>query len=290
VGLYLAGGNRDWDGREYAELVAAADPLWYVRTHQSSSALVGGADGASHYRVIDIKGTRARHVGPWGADGQPASIPVGSLSVTFDGPNDGRRQRLTVTVVSRLPVPLDDLTVRVLVQRVGDKKPWCRGADLRQVLGLGDVWECRVTFDLPDCGLRRALVGCDAEPAESDLVVEFDGPPELLVRNQVDADGVTWQNAAWPGTIRLTNRGPQTVELTPLIRLDGETLAYRTLDAVGPFAAAYRLRLRPGQSVELQIEIVSHRIRPGRRELQVYAGEQAALVPACWPLTVRVAP
>ncbi len=290
VGLYFAGGHRDWDGHEYADLVTAAHPLWYVRTHQSSRALIGGAGGVSHYRVIDVQGTQARHVGPWSDDGQPASIAVGGLTVSFDGPNDGRRRRLAVTVSSRLPVRLDNLTVRVLVQSAGDKRPWCHGARLRQVLDLGNIWECRLAFDLPDCGLLRAVVGTDAEPALPAVTVEFDGPAELLVHNEMDIDAVAWHVGVWPGTVRLSNRGPGAVEFTPLVRLDGQVLAYRVVSSVGPFAAAYRLRLQPGQTVELQIEVVTHRIRPGLRDLQVYVGGETGLVPACWPLTVKALP
>src|SRR5690606_8456369 len=99
IGLWLAGGHRDWDGVAFAELLRAAGPLRYVRTAQASSATLGGASGAPHYRVIDIIGDRVHLPGEGSAGGAVPSIPLGRLRAAVAGG--------TFEVASGLPFALD---------------------------------------------------------------------------------------------------------------------------------------------------------------------------------------
>jgi hypothetical protein len=290
LGLWFSGGHRDWDGQEYRATIDAAAPMMYLRTHAASTVTRDGADGVSHYRVVDIEGDRATVYGDLNAGGAPASIPVGSLRVAFDGPNDGTRTCVTATAANGLRFRLDRLTARVLLRRTGEGQPWCRGAKLERATALGQTWECWVRFDLPDKGVLEAVVGCGPAPAELAVEVRFDMPAALVVKNTLTADGVLCSAAVdWNGSIQLRNTGDRAVEVAPLVRLDGELLAYQVAAESGPLASVYRLRLAPQQTVALQPDLTGVRVAPGRRELQVYLKGGPGMAPACWPLDVTLA-
>ena len=289
LGLWFAGGPRDWDGRSYRGLVDAAAPLLYLGTHQSSTAARQGADGVTHYRVVDLDGVRAIPYGPLTAQGIHASIAVGRLQTVFEEPNDGRQERMTLTAVSGLPFRVDGLSARVLVKRTESEPLWCHGARLARFVDLGAVWECWLAFDLPDKGALRAVVGTGAEPDEPQVDVQFDTPRALSLKVVTSDDGVSHQTTDWAGTLRLVNTADRTAVVSPLVRLDGGSVPYRVAEAPGPLATAYRLRLEPGQAVTLQPDLSVLRIEPGRRELQVYVQGGRAYAPATWPLDVRIA-
>lgn len=290
LGLWLAGGHRDWTGAEFRTLIDAAAPLMYLRSHQSSPALREGAEGVSHFRVVDCEGEQAVLYGPPGPGGLPGSIPVGRLKLTFEDPNDGTQPRVAFSAVNALPARMNHLAARVLVRRDGDRRPWCQGARLAALIDRGTLWECRVMFDLPDKGSLRAVVGTGPPPAEAALRVRFEMPSTLRLGPAAEAEGEGVLAAMdWAGTVRLENGGDEAVTVGPLLRLDGESLAYRVVGEAGPFALAYRVRLAPGQSVALQPDLSAVRVAPGRRELQVYVKAGLALVPVCWPLDVVAA-
>lgn len=289
LGLWFAGGHRDWDGREYRAIVDAAAPLQYLRTHQSSSATRDGAEGVSHYRVVDLDGGQAMFYGPTTSTGIPASIPVGRLNVTFDRPNDGSSRRVRLAVTSGLPLRVDHLAARVLLRREGTERPWSLGAHLAHLVEFTALWECWVTFDLPDKGSRRVVVGTGPEPQQPDVEVRFAVPRSLTLRPVESEDGVTYLRAGdWVGMVYLENRGSRAVTVTPVVRLDGERVAYRVVEEPGPLAGAYRVRLAPEQVLTLQLDMSAVRVTPGRRELQVYLKGGPAQVPVCWPLDVAV--
>jgi len=259
-------------------------PTISLRTPPASSTTRHGAPGVSHYRVLDLEGERIAFWGPVGTDGLPGAIPVGHLHLSYDQANDGRHDRVAVTVASSLPVRLDHVGVRVLLRRDGDRRPWCQGGRLERATAVGEVWDCLVALDLPDKGSVRAVVGTGSPPPLPDVAVRFAGPRALAVGPDfVVADD-------WKGSVDLTNRGPQTVEIMPLLRLDGEPVAYRVREEDGPLATAYRLRLAPRQRVTLQPDLLALRIEPGRRELQVYVTGGATGAPVCWPLDVVTTP
>lgn len=293
IGLWLAGGHRDWDGREYGELLAAAEPMLYVRTAQSSPAPREGADGVSHYRIIDVVDDRVILPAASGQSGDIGpSTPVGHLHIRLDGPNDGSQARLGFQVTNNLPYRLDRLALWLRVRKVAGQEVWCLGARLEQVVDLGMMWDCRVRFDLPDKGALRGLVGCGPQPPTPALSVEFAGPQTLRLSRRVSPEGLVYQSLTNQApVISVRNDGSAPLAVTPLVRLDGEPIAYRPVGQEAPeaqFATGYRLRLGPGMAVSLQLDLSAVRVSPGERELQVYVDDGPVMVPFCRPLEVLV--
>lgn len=286
LGLWFAGGCEDWDGVEYRDVIDAAAPLLYLRSHMASRSCRDGATGVSHYRVVDIVGQRVLQYGERSEPHVYMSLPTGRLEVQFDGPNDGSQSRLVITAVNTHAQRVGELAARVLVANTGAGQPWCLGGRLHAVADLGRVWQARVRFDLPDRGAARIVVGTGPRPVQPTVNVLFEGARELRVRRIEAGEGEPGAAGPWSGVIRLENVGAEPAVVRPLLRLDGTPVAYRLLGADGPYVAAYRLRLAPGQGVALQPDLEVLRIRPGRRELQVYVEGGAALTPATWPLDV----
>lgn len=290
LGLWLAGGHREWDGREFRELIDAARPMVYLRTRQASPATRDGAPGTSHFRVVDLEGQRAVFYGEPGPDGRAGSIPVGRVQATWDGPNDGSRTQVACTVVSTLPFRAEHLRIRAFVRRDSGERPWCLGGRLERVITLPTLWECHVACDLPDKGVARIAVGTGAPPVGPDVDVEFLMPPDLPLQPVINADGVSYLTVAggWVGLVQLQNMGAAPATVAPLVRLDGETLGYRVVEEPGPVASAYTLRLMPHQVLTLQLDLSACRIAPGRRELQVYLEGGPACAPVTTPLQVTI--
>jgi len=290
LGLWFAGGHHDWDGVEYARLVGAAAPLLYLRTQQSSPATRDGAEGVSHYRVVDVMEGRAwlpgRAVRP---DGPVASIAAGRLHVFLHDANDGTQDRVAFTAINNHPFRLDGLNVRIVLRRGDDAAPWCLGAALAQVADHGAYRVCRVRFDLPDKGALRAVVGCGPKPAMPDVEVAIDTPSTLRLRREVTEEGLAYLTASDAfALVNLRNRGTEPATVTPLIRLDGESLGYTVLEEPGPAAIAYRLRLGAGQVVTLQADLSAIRVGVGRQDLQVYLRGGPAWRAVCQPVDVVV--
>jgi hypothetical protein len=290
LGIWISGGHRDWDGQEWGELIAAAAPMLYLRTHQSSAAPREGAEGVSHYRVVDLTGVQAFQPGEVPATVPQPSIPVGRLSAALDGPNDGSRTQLRATVTNNLAYRMDGLSLRLLLRAEGDAEPWCHGARLVSAIRIGRVWECRLSFSLPDKGSLRAVTGVGAEPPHPDVEVRVGLPRQLRLVRQASAAGLSFLSASEPvGLVHVRNGGDQPVEVRPLIRLDGDRLSYRPAGEERPFATAYRLRLQSGEEVSLELDLSALKVRPGRRELQIYLKGWPAWAPVCHPLDVEVA-
>jgi hypothetical protein len=283
IGLWFAAGHRDWDGRAYRNVIDEAAPMVYLRTHQSSAAPRGGATGVSHYRIIDVVDDRVILPGEAVTPvDTPPSTPVGYLSSTLDGPNDGSSSRLTLTAVNNLPYRLERLACTLRLRKRAGHQPWCLGARLERVIDRGAYWECRARFDLPDKGSLRALAGCGGAPPTPRVSVEFEVQPTLRFRRSATPDGLAFLGLmdAAP-VVRLRNEGGTTVEVSPLVRLDGDPLAYRPLGDDSSFATAYRLRLQPHETVGLQLDLSAVRVAPGRRELQLYLEGVGAVTPFC---------
>lgn len=290
LALWFAGGHRDWDGREYRELIDAAAPLLYLRTQQSSSAVREGASGVSHYRIVDVSGNRVYMPADAATEpGVPPSLPTGRLSANVRGRNDASESVLTVSAVNNHPFRLDGLAVRLRLRKEADAPPWCHGGRIERLADAGDAWEFRVRFDLPDKGAARIVAGVGPEPPGQKLAVGFELAAVLRARRQYTSDGVSYLTAANTSTrITVTNTGTAPAEVSPLVRLDGDLLAYHLANSDGPYLTARPLRLEPGQAAALQLDLSALRVAPGRRELQVYLPGDAAEVPACYPLEVRI--
>jgi hypothetical protein len=292
LGLWLAGGHRDWDGVEYADIIHEAAPLLYVRTHQSSSSTLDGAGGVSHFRVLDITDERVAAPG-WNLSetGAPSSLAVGRLSCLTSGRNDGTEGSVAVNVVNNHPFRIDHLQARVLLAGGPEARPWCLGAELISAQFIGDKWECRVGFNLPDKGAAQALVGTGATPILPTWKVRFELPAVLRLAQQKSPEGLSYAAAGNVNAlIYLTNTGAAAADVTPLLRLDGDTLSYKVVEETGPPAAAYALHIPPQGSVTLQPDLSALRAAAGRRELQVYMKGLPAWTPACQPLTIVISP
>ncbi|MFQ5806319.1 MAG: metallophosphoesterase family protein [Phycisphaerae bacterium] len=290
IGLWLAGGHRDWDDRAFSELIGDAGPMVYLRTHQSSAAPREGATGISHYRIVDVADDRVILPGETPASSDtPPSTPVGYLRATFDGPNDGSETGLGFSVVNNLPYRLDGLALRLQLRKLGGQTPWCHGARLEQVIDLGTVWECRVRFDLPDKGGLHAAAGSGPPPVRSAVDVHFDAGSTFRFRRHLTRQGLTYLALKSDSpVVHVQNSGDDVVAISPLVRLDGDPVAYRPLDGDARFATAYRLRLQPGETAGLQLDLSAVRVAPGRRELQVYLQGAAVVVPFCHALDVVI--
>ncbi len=290
IGLWFAAGHRDWDGRTYREIIDEAAPMVYLQTHQSSTAPRGGATGISHYRIVDIVDDRVilpRDTSQ--TSGTPPSTPVGYLSATLDGPNDGTRSQLNISAVNNLPYRLNGLALSVRLRKNAGDSPWCHGARLAHVSDLGTYWECRLRFDLPDKASLRAAVGSGQRPAVPHVQVHFETGGTLRFRRYVTPDGLAFLSLTHaPPIVHLRNAADKLVVVSPLARLDGDPIAYRPLDGNTHFATAYRLRLKPGETVCLQLDLSAVRVAPGQRELQIYLEGTAVAAPFCQAVHVVV--
>jgi hypothetical protein len=292
IAAWFVGGHQDWAGTEYRELIDSASPMLYVRTHQSSAATREGATGVPHYRVIDFEGDRAHIPGAAALPPVlPPALPVGRLSLKRHEPEDGTRHQVAFTAVNNHAFRLDDLRTHVLVAARNADPPWCRGVQLEAADLIDGVWSCRVRFGLPDKGALHAVVGCGSPPTEPELDISFDVTPRLELARRQTPEGLTYLTPTDAiALVHLANRGTQIARVTPLIRLDGQTLAYVVLDEPGPPATAYQLRIAPGGLLTLQVDLSAIRVTAGRRELQVYLKGLTACAPATCPLEIRIAP
>jgi hypothetical protein len=290
VAAWFAGGHSDWDGRVLRRWMEAAAPAAYIRTHQSSPGAAEGAEGVSHYRIVDMERGLASlpHQPTQALAGAPPSTPVGRLGLTFEGPNDGSAEQVVLTAVNNLPHRLDGLSARVLVKRNGSAPPWCMGAEMGQVVSFGRLWECRVTFDLPDKGARRIVVGVGPMPGSAAVRIDFDAPATLRFVSNATPDGVRYQSCLDRPMVFLSHSGEETLDVMPRIRLDGSAIAYRPVDREGPFALAYRIRLTPETIVPLELDLSAVRVGDGLRELQVYVSQGPAMWPICRAVSIVV--
>ncbi len=290
IGLYLAGGNLDWDGQAFAETIRAASPMVYVRTHAASTSTRGGADGVPHYRIIDLHDGVVRFPAPAGS-AFPASIPVGRLHAVFDGPADGSRPRVEFRVTNTLPVRLDELVVSACVRKTGAAPPWCAGGTLAQVVDLGTKWGCRVRLGVPDRGAAIGLIGTGPQPLVPKVAVRIETPGVLRFETRQTRDGVRYQAlVSAPPTLEVRNVSRAPLVVTPRLRLDGSPIGYRPVAGAARFADAFRITLGPGESTRLQPDLSAARVRTGDCDFQVYFEGLTGVGPFCRGVRVEVMP
>lgn len=290
IGLWFSGGHRDWDGQAYRELLDGTEPMVYLRTHQSSPAPREGATGVSHYRIVDVVDERVFLPGAApGSSEVPGSTPVGHLGASVEGRNDGSEARLEFSAHNNLPYRLNGLALTLRLRKLAGQTPWCQGARLAEVTDLGTQWECRVWFDLPDKGALRAVAGSGPEPATAAVAVEFAGPSQLHFRRLATSEGLTFFNLHGDApVVHVRNNGQDAVDVSPLARFDGDTIAYRPAASDARYATAYRLHLEPRETVSLQLDLSAVRVASGRRELQIYLDGGAVMAPFCHAVDVGV--
>lgn len=275
VGLYFAGGHRDWDGREQASLIRAAAPLLYVRTQRAGPAPREGGDGIPHYRVVDLEQESVWVPGDSGETSLPPSLACGRLLMAIEGRNDGSESAITFTAANRHPFPLAGLAVTLRLKKTGTHPPCSALVRVENVADLGTMWECRAVFDLMDKSSIRATLSTNPAPAEPAIDVRFDVPPVIKLTAARTAGGAAYWTTEAVGLVHLTNGGEKRVELAPLVRLDGEPIAYMVADARTAHATAFKVSLAAGQSASLQLDLSALRVTPGRRTIQVYLRDEA---------------
>jgi hypothetical protein len=288
IGAWFIGGHRDTDPEAPGGLADAAAPMLLIRTHQSSTAMRDGASGVSRYRVVDLDGGRVFLPGQNGDDQDlPPSIEVGRIRAHAENRSDPRMPAI-VTAASALPFRLDNLSVRVRLPRVGDGPPWCQAARLLRAKDCGDSWDVTIALDLPDKGAARAVVGTGDAPEVPTIVAEYDGPGRLRLRRTTTAGGSFYEADSRALRIGLKNVGPGTALISPIVRLDGETIPYRVADTDAPAVITCSLSLSAGESVGLEPDISLDRPAVGLRELQVYLRAGDVDAPICFPLQIVV--
>lgn len=288
VGVWFAGGADDWDGRSDHDLIGAAAPLVFVRTAQSSPAQRGEATGVSHFRLLEIHADRVWQARETPGAAPPPSLAVGRLRVALDGANDGSATRLAATVINPFGFRLDNMALTVRLRKSSAQRPICVGGRMEQVVDLGQQWECRVRFDLPDRGLIRIDVApAPAEPPR-DLRITIEAPARLRLAPAATVPATQRSGAsAAPAAIVIENTGPNERIVRPIIRLDGRTLALEGSEPAPRHEPA--LRILAGQRIRCPLDLAAAAPRPGRRELQVWldTGTDGPWTPVCWPIEVE---
>jgi hypothetical protein len=284
LGLWLAGGRRDWDGREHRALIDAAWPVLYVRSPSASTLTLGGGSGTSHYRVIDVDGRRAVIPGE-SADGRtpPPSITVGRLRVWHETKDGAAGARIVVTAVNHLSFRMDGLSTSVQVRGEEHSRPWCIGAELCDATFAAGVWDCRLSFGLPDRGALRATVGTGAAPVWPDVRVRINAPMVLAVESIEDGTGSRVAEEGVSGArIIVENRGVTEAAFMLTARLDGEVVPLARGHDGGRRDGSAEIALDGGASVAIGLELTGLPVRAGWRELQVYV-----MRPEAWLLTTQ---
>ncbi|TWT42278.1 hypothetical protein RAS1_34080 [Phycisphaerae bacterium RAS1] len=283
LGLYFAGGHRDWDGREFRNLVTEAAPLLYIRTQRAGPAPRDGAEGVPHFRVVDLERDSVQIPGDSGGPALPPSMAVGRMLVAVDGRNDGSEPSLSFTVANRHPFALEKLAVTLRLKKTGPQPPASSLVRIERLADLGSMWECRAVFDLPDKSSLHASVSTSPPPPPA-IEVRFDVPPVIELTPERTADGAAFWSTTAVALVHLENRGDEPAQIAPLVRLDGDPLAYLVPDARTGFATAFKLTLAPGQIASLQLDLSTLRTTPGRRTLQVYLRSDAGWRPYSTPI------
>ena len=285
--LYLAGGHRDWDGREYARLVELAGAV-YCRTGQGSTALRDGADGRPRYRVIDWTDGRLVLAGAGASAMAPPSNVAGRLKLDFDAANDGSANRIRLRAVNANPWRLDRLRGRVRVAKRGEARPWAAGLRLAEAVDRGGYWECQVEFDLPDKSYLRGVVGVGAAPPPPAPEVRIEAPSAIRMRRLRTAEGIAYCASDATPRVQMVNPAQVGLWIEPRVLLDGAPLSYAPDDPAREFALGWRLRLEPGARVSLRVDLSAVRVAPGERTLQVYVANGDVETPAGRPLQIEI--
>ncbi|RMF83199.1 MAG: hypothetical protein D6744_05095 [Planctomycetota bacterium] len=285
--LWVAGGAEDWDGVAWRDLMAAAGNVGYVATGQASGALLGGR-GAMRYRIVDL------HLAESASGAKPhfeihEPMDAGSLSCSTDVSNDGAATRMAVWARNGSAVAIDGMMKRVYLAKA-DVPPWSQGAQIERVVDHGRFWEAWLRIDVPDRAAARVIVGTDEPPASPPWAVRIEAPGTLDLEPRTTGEGVSYgRGPTGTVTIEITNHGKQPAVTTPIIKLAGRRLAYRTGDdGRGSLVLLRRMRIEPNQTVRLRPDLSAIRVAPGPCTLQTYLLGSDVVVPHSRKVVVRV--
>ncbi|MCG3181479.1 MAG: hypothetical protein BIFFINMI_03875 [Phycisphaerae bacterium] len=269
VGMIFVGGHSDWDGVEQAGKLAGVQ-VHYVRTHESSTYIGGTATGTPHYRIVEVAGDRVRYTLPVDGPDQRReySVPVGQLQVAIDGPNDGTRSTLKVTVLNRLTLPVPGLRVKLRLRATLLGKPSVVGGQIERVIDLGGQREVWLRIDCPDRGLAAAVVGepGDLPKPPADLKFTFLGDPLLTYRPTRSPDGFTYYDTDSQVQLRMENAGKREQQFWPVLRLNGNVLTLKGADPNQP------ITLSPGEQRVLPVRLPLALAAPGEHWLTLQLG------------------
>lgn len=266
VRMLLCGGDCDWDGREYAPVLASLPGLHYVRTHPASTTRIGRASGFSHYRVIEVNGEEASYAYPADRpDGLTQhSISAGALGVEMVGAEGDPPVTATAIIRNGLNQPFANCRVWVRLAKRGDARPRAAGGRLVQVLDGRAYWLCEVAVDVPDRGGVRAMVSVARDVPPLPVAVEFEVDEELRFASNTAPDGLTYHTSDGKAIVRVRNIVERPVSLRPTVRLLGQTLTVTT-----PERFHWPLTLEPGTQVDLPMKLLLPGLVEGRHYLQV---------------------
>jgi hypothetical protein len=207
-------------------------------------------------------------------------LRVGALRAEFQGANDGRAARVGFTLTNTRPERIERLGVRLVIANPSHQEPWCVGGPLTAITHVGVQTVCQVRVDAPAYGVVRVEAGVGTPPPPTLIAVRFGGPGAGAEGAAIDASATL--------RVFVKNAGAAETSVTPLLRLAGETVPYRVVQAPGPAGALYTLRLRAGQEVELKPVLDEIAAPPGVHELQVYLRDTPAWAPVCQRVTLPV--
>lgn len=279
LSAWLGGGGRELAPGELGDLLGAVRPMRFVRTGASSCALVSGGDGIPRYRVLFVSSSNENTGAPAAKAGEDRAWAAGRLSFRQESSN-ANDARVCVSAVNNNDFAISDACCFVRLAKSSGERPWVRGAELVHAADLGVEWECRLKFDLPAKSTVRAIAGADAPLPEVSVEVKFDVPSRVQSAAKMGEDGLLyWTASGASGTIALQNRGATAVECSPLVRWDGEVVAWKAADQVEEFVASARLTLAAGAVQRLQLDLSAARVVPGSRSLVCYVNDGWTLTP-----------
>lgn len=277
IGMLLCGGDADWDGREYADVLTTMPDLAYVRTHASSTTRQGRATGRSHYRVIEVDADRIAPA--WAPGCEPVSAPsggpagaacpsyaVGGLGVTLTDDGQSPPGLVQAAIRNTTDRPVADACVWLRLRKNGDAQPKVAGGRLAQVLDGRQCWLCEVRVDVPDRGGVRVAASVDrALPAPPPIAVEIVGDNELTFTPDVTPTGLSFARSAGHVAIRLRNTAASPVVVRPVVRLCGQVLGF-----AGAIGAEWPITIPAGETVERPVELLLPDPPAGEHYVQVY--------------------
>lgn len=278
IAMIFVGGYSDWDLTEFAGKLADT-PVHYVRTHAASTCIRGKATGVPHYRIVHVQqppssaiGTPAANVRvslmrPENGPAQRAlhSIPVGQMQVSYDAANDGSADRLRVTVLNRLTVPLPQIRVKVKLTP-GPAVPAIAGGTIERVISRASEREVWIRLDVPDMGAASAVVGPDEllPRPRGGLVLHPLGDSVLRYSAARSPDGFGYFVTDGQLHLTMANTGAEQIEVRPIVQLNGNILPLAGVQPGEP------IRLMPNERRTLPIITALALAAPGEHWLTVH--------------------
>ena len=287
--VVITGGHTDWDYVEYADKLSGLEnDLHYIRTHEASTCVSGGASGVSHYRVIEVDGDEINYVYPDESASvrRQHSIPSGRLRITYDRRNDGSSHAVTATVQNGLNQSFDDCVVWIRLAKAtgGSSNPTVVGGRLLQKLEVADHVLCKIGVDVPDESALKIYAATQGPPVPlQPLTVALDGDRNLTFAEQVSPHGIKRYASSQKLVVKLTNSSPKPAKTWPIVRLNGNVV-----DFANQAQLTWPLSIASGETMELPLNLTLANPGTGEHRLQVYFLEDSLQRISAFPLRIRI--